>query len=53
MIYKNVNVWADLSGLVIGEDSAFTAEERLDGLSDVAARVRRGFRYAERPGRFV
>jgi predicted TIM-barrel fold metal-dependent hydrolase len=52
VIYKNVNVWADLSGLVIG-DAAFTSEEGLDALSDLRAQIRRAFRYAERPNRFL
>jgi predicted TIM-barrel fold metal-dependent hydrolase len=53
VVYKNVNVWADLSGLAVGDDAAFTAEERRDVLSDAAAAVRRAFRYAERPNRFL
>jgi len=53
VIYKNINVWADLSGLVIGGEEAFGAEERLDALSDLRDRVRRAFRYAERPNRFL
>jgi predicted TIM-barrel fold metal-dependent hydrolase len=53
VIYKNINVWADLSGLVIGGDEVFAEEERLDGLSDLRARVRRAFRYTERPNRFI
>src|SRR5262249_1368301 len=27
VVYKNVNVWADLSGLVVGDADIFTAEE--------------------------
>jgi predicted TIM-barrel fold metal-dependent hydrolase len=53
VIYKNINVWADLSGLVIGGDAALSTEERSDSLSDVRAQVRRAFRYAERPNRFL
>jgi predicted TIM-barrel fold metal-dependent hydrolase len=53
VIYKNMNVWADLSGLVVGEVDAFTAEERQDLLNDLVASVRRAFRYAERPNRFL
>ncbi len=53
VVYKNVNVWADLSGLVVGEAAAFTGEERRDALLDVAAAVRQAFRYAERPNRFL
>jgi predicted TIM-barrel fold metal-dependent hydrolase len=53
VIYKNVNVWADLSGLVVGDVEAFTAEDRQDALNDLLAGVRQAFRYAERPNRFL
>ncbi len=53
VVYKNVNVWADLSGLAVGDAESFTAEERQDLLRDTAAAVRRAFLYAERPNRFV
>ncbi len=53
VIYKNLNVWADLSGLVVGDGSTFSSDETRDMLSDLAANVRRAFRYAERPNRFI
>lgn len=53
VVYKNLNVWADLSGLVIGDEDAFTAEERQDALSDLRGNIQRAFRYAERPNRFL
>src|SRR5262249_53067715 len=53
VVYKNVNVWADLSGLLVGDEAAFTAEERREVVRDTAAAVRRAFRYAERPNRFL
>lgn len=53
VVYKNLNVWADLSGLVVGDGSAFRDEERMDAISDLAAELRRAFRYAERPNRFL
>jgi uncharacterized protein len=53
VVYKNVNVWADLSGLVVGDASAFKAEDRLDLLNDLRAAVQRAYRYAERPNRFL
>jgi uncharacterized protein len=53
VVYKNVNVWADLSGLAVGDAASFTAEERREVLEDTAAAVRRAFRYAERPNRFL
>jgi predicted TIM-barrel fold metal-dependent hydrolase len=53
VIYKNLNVWADLSGLAVGDSLAFASEERRDLLNDTAAGVARAFRYAERPTRFL
>lgn len=53
VIYKNMNVWADLSGLVVGDAEAFTAEERQETVRDVIEGVRRALRYAERPNRFL
>jgi hypothetical protein len=53
VVYKNVNVWADLSGLVVGDAASFTAEERQETLEETRQAVRRAFRYAERPNRFL
>jgi predicted TIM-barrel fold metal-dependent hydrolase len=53
VVYKNVNVWADLSGLVVGEEDALAAPERQEAVQETLAGVRRAFRYAERPNRFV
>ena len=53
VVYKNLNVWADLSGFVVGGLEAFAAEERRDALSDVRAALGRAYRYAERPNRFL
>lgn len=53
VVYKNVNVWADLSGLIVGDEHAFSDEERKDHLADVRADLARAFRYAERPNRFL
>jgi predicted TIM-barrel fold metal-dependent hydrolase len=53
VIYKNVNVWADLSGLVVGDADSFTAEERRETLHEAQDALRRAFRYAERPNRFL
>jgi hypothetical protein len=53
VVYKNVNVWADLSGLLVGDEAAFTGEEQRDVVRDAAAAVGRAFRYAERPNRFL
>ncbi len=53
VIYKNLNVWADLSGLVVGDGLEPTEGEHFDALNDIANRVRMAFRYAERPNRFL
>jgi predicted TIM-barrel fold metal-dependent hydrolase len=53
VIYKNVNVWADLSGLVVGDESVFRVDEYRQAIRDVVERVRSAFRYAERPNRFL
>jgi predicted TIM-barrel fold metal-dependent hydrolase len=53
VVCKNVNVWADLSGLVIGDANSFTAEQRQEMLAETQQALRRAFRYAERPNRFL
>ncbi len=53
VVYKNLNVWADLSGLLVGPAETFTDEERCEIREDLQIGVRRAFRYAERPTRFV
>jgi predicted TIM-barrel fold metal-dependent hydrolase len=53
VVYKNVNVWADLSALVIGDVSTFLDEQRQDMLRETALAVGKAFRYAERPNRFL
>lgn len=53
VVYKNVNVWADLSGLAVGGADSFAADERQEMLDEARQAVRRAFRYAERPNRFL
>jgi uncharacterized protein len=53
VVYKNVNVWADLSGLAVGGAATILDEERRDTLHDMVQSVGRAFRYAERPNRFL
>jgi predicted TIM-barrel fold metal-dependent hydrolase len=53
VVYKNMNVWTDLSGLVVGDDGDLTDAAGADARQDVLDRVRLAFRYAERPNRFV
>jgi predicted TIM-barrel fold metal-dependent hydrolase len=53
VIYKNVNVWADLSGLWVGDAESLTVEERRETQQDLICAVQQAFRYAERPNRFL
>jgi hypothetical protein len=50
VVYKNMNVWADLSGLVVGDAEAFTAEERQEAERDVIEGVRLRARRTAEPG---
>ena len=52
-MYKNVNVWADLSGFVVGRRRGFACEERTEMLTEARAALGRAYRYAERPNRFL
>jgi predicted TIM-barrel fold metal-dependent hydrolase len=49
VVYKNINVWADLSGLTVGDAASFASE----ALQEVQMDVRRAFLYADRPNRFL
>jgi predicted TIM-barrel fold metal-dependent hydrolase len=53
VIYKNANVWADLSGLMTAGRSPFPEEQQEEMLRDLRSAVRRAFLYAERPNRFL
>ena len=53
VVYKNCNVWADLSGLIVGEEKALAAPERQDMIAEARAALTKAFRYAERPNRFL
>ncbi len=53
VIYKNVNVWADLSGLVVGNEWLQPDEEKLAGLEDLRTDVLKAVRYCERPNRIL
>ena len=53
VIYKNMNVWADLSGLLVGTEEFFASEEGRDASADLAYGIQRAIRYSERPNRFL
>jgi predicted TIM-barrel fold metal-dependent hydrolase len=53
VVYKNLNVWADISGLAVGDADSFRDPQRRETLDETLANLRRAFRYAERPNRFL
>ena len=53
VVYKNINVWVDLSGLLIAEDLDFNAPEQFEERQAIIERIRMAFRYAQRPNRFL
>jgi uncharacterized protein len=53
VIYKNMNVWADLSGLLVGDEEDFNDPKNRPGIDDVIKRIRLAIDYAERPNRFL
>jgi predicted TIM-barrel fold metal-dependent hydrolase len=53
VVYKNMNVWADLSGLIVGDDVDFASEEGRERAEELAYEIRRAVRYSERPNRFL
>jgi predicted TIM-barrel fold metal-dependent hydrolase len=59
VLYKNnkkglrENVWADLSGLIVGSAADFQTYKGQGALASVAAGVRKAFYYTERPDRFL
>jgi predicted TIM-barrel fold metal-dependent hydrolase len=53
VVYKNMNVWADFSGLIVGEDDVFSSEEGKDTAADLGREIRRAIKYSERPNRFL
>jgi predicted TIM-barrel fold metal-dependent hydrolase len=53
VIYKNMNVWADLSGLIVGDDSAFVGDDAEETKAELINEIRRAIHYSERPNRFL
>jgi predicted TIM-barrel fold metal-dependent hydrolase len=53
VIYKNMNVWGDLSGLMVGTDEVFVSDEGREATIDLSHAIQRAIRYSERPNRFV
>lgn len=53
VLFKNENVWADLSALVVGDPKAFAAYDKAGFLDREAARVKLGVDYVGDPGKFL
>jgi uncharacterized protein len=57
VVFKNPNVWADLSGLIVGAESLFRdhfrAKTPVEEISDAIVDVRKAMRYAGKPDRFL
>jgi predicted TIM-barrel fold metal-dependent hydrolase len=53
VVYKNINVWVDLSGLLLGGEELFTSEEGREAAADVGYQIQYAIRYSERPNRFL
>jgi hypothetical protein len=53
VIYKNANVWADLSGIFVGDEAAFAVPAARGRLQRTVERLREALEYADRPDRFL
>jgi uncharacterized protein len=53
VVYKNKNVWADLSAILIGDAKAFAAMEKEGVLDRAVKRIQEGIEYTEKPERFL
>ena len=53
VVYKNANVYVDLSAFLIGDEAAFAKMETDGTIDRTVKRVREGIEYAETPERFL
>jgi predicted TIM-barrel fold metal-dependent hydrolase len=57
VVYKNPNVWADLSGLIVGDEALFQghfqARRPILEINDAILDVRKAFQYTGKPERFL
>jgi uncharacterized protein len=57
VVYKNDNVWADLSGLIVGDEALFQghfqARKPIPEIADAILGVRQAMRYTGKPDRFL
>jgi predicted TIM-barrel fold metal-dependent hydrolase len=53
VVYKNANVWADLSGVLVGDEAAFAELAARGVVGRTVERLRQGVEYAEQPEKFL
>jgi predicted TIM-barrel fold metal-dependent hydrolase len=53
VVYKNENVWADLSGILVGEEDHFMDLARRGVMRRTVERLRQGIEFADRPDKFL
>jgi predicted TIM-barrel fold metal-dependent hydrolase len=53
VVYKNKNVWADLSGILIGDPAAFLEMAKSGSLARTVTRIKQGIEFAEDPEKFM
>jgi uncharacterized protein len=53
VMYKNKNVWADLSGIFVGDEKYFARLEKDGVLGRAIRRIQEGIEYVEAPERFL
>jgi uncharacterized protein len=53
VVYKNKNVWADLSGLLVGDDAVFDDLARRGILRRTVERIKQGIEFTDRPDKFL
>lgn len=53
VIYKNMNVWGDLSGLMVGSEETFASDDGREAAAELSHAIQRAIRFSERPNRFI
>lgn len=53
LLYKNPNVYADLSGFLVGDGAYFTDSANAEGIGHAVARIREAFAWAENAEKFL
>jgi predicted TIM-barrel fold metal-dependent hydrolase len=52
-VYKNENVWADLSGLLVGDEAVFRALAWRGALQRTVERIKAAIEFTDRPDKFL